>query len=97
MRRRAQLEKSKTRLCLNIPSRTANTAAQTKPGMSAPPNRPATAAAPSRPVVSAMAQNKPVVSAATQIKPAVSSAQTPKPSHGYRVSDILPSECGDRA
>ena len=97
MRRRAQLEKSKTRLCLNIPSRTASAAAQTKPGLNTPPNRPATAAAPSRPVVSAAAQNKPVMSTGTQIKPAVSSAQTPKPSHGYRVSDILPSECGDRA
>lgn len=97
MRRRAQLEKSKTRLCLNIPSRTASTAAQAKPGMSAPPNRPATAAAPNRPVLSAATQNKPVMSTGTQIKPAVSSAQTPKPSHGYRVSDILPSECGYRA
>ena len=97
MRRRAQLEKSKTRLCLNIPSRTASAAAQTKPGLNTPPNRPATAAAPSKPVVSTVGQNKPVVSAATQIKPAVPTAQAPKPSHGYRVSDILPSECGDRA
>ena len=87
MRRRAQLEKSKTRLCLNIPSRTASTAAQNKPATSAPPNRP----------VSAVTQNKPVMSSATQIKPAVSTTQTPKPSRGYRVSDILPSECYGRA